>query len=168
MMYRKIDEGIPGFFITVVVVIVVACLALLLSGCASHRGPKSQDEAKPGEVFTSVSPPLGLGNVAFILRVVIPKPTPEMYCPGVDIEVWGEPLCEAGSLTLPCSEVGRPQDRTMVRRSEQESDCDPFGPDTGPFFFTYRGRLGVGGWEFVIRVKQGQQEIQRSHTVTVR
>ena len=141
-------------------------------------------DAKPGEVFTRITPKIALTKTVVTLYVEIPNPSPEMYCPEVRVELWGEPLCQVSEgLTMPCSAVmgvtgSVPE---MIRASVVESDCEPwrdqpaiidgeFVPSSKsePFFLPFRFGVGQGSWELRATIRQGDKRVYRVETIEVR
>ena len=148
----------------------VALLLLCLSASGTELLPVStaerpeRGEAKRGEVFTWATPRMALVNTVVRVFVEIPKPTPELYCPEVKVDVW----VRVRSL------------RMFVGSSSRESDCDPwrnqpeirdrvFIPSgwNVPFLFVYQATVGRGCWEFRITLTQGEKKIRRTERVDV-
>jgi hypothetical protein len=158
------------FVIGLCIVANVVFLGLLFSSCATKKAGllTQRDTAKPGEILTKVSPRVGLRRANVRLWVEIPKPTQDLYCPEIEVELWGEPMCAVGDYLVPCSQAGQAVSREMIRRWIRESDCDPFGPDTQPFIYVYRQGLGMGAWEFRIWIRQGGKEFRRTERMEIR
>lgn len=145
-------------------------LIFLMAGCAVKQTGllTMRDQAKPGEILTKLSPKMALRRATVRLWVEIPKPTEDMYCPEIEVKLWGEPMCAVGDLLLPCSRAGKVASRAMIRRWIRESDCDPFGPDTQPFIYVYRQGLTTGAWEFRIWIRQGTKTVRRTERLEIR
>ena len=153
-------------------------------------------EPKPGEARLTVSRPGTMsspGRPAIVrLSVEIKYPTPDFFCPSVELTIWGEPLCDAEQLAT--DRFCGPSVRDVPTYHEkQESDCDPWReteeivvsppPPQGDgghytpasrdqaFVWPYGGakRLGMGAgeWEFEVTLVQGAKRYILKDRVTV-
>jgi len=139
--------------------------AIILFGLATVVAPKPTP--KPGEAFMTVSPRVALASpsrpATFIVRVTIPVPSEEFFCPSVEITV------------NPTGSVAAAYD---VFRETHTSDCEPFSrggwerkgdklvdiPATEPWvwgFHSARKRfgLGPGSWSIVVQLTQGRRRV---------
>jgi len=154
---------------------------ILLSAAVGYGGESAARSAKPGVPVLTVGPRMamsgGSGLAVIRVRVEIPRPTPEMFCPRVELTVIGRPLCDARQET----EGGRAACDDYVEGVEafhevQEADCPPWSdeevvvvsppPPQGdgggwfpatrdvPFVWPYIGqkRIGMGPGEWTVRV----------------
>jgi hypothetical protein len=99
--------------------------------------------AKPGQVVVTADPPRALTRSYVRIEVRIPNPTPEMYCPEIDVE-WPDGT-----------------------HSIQESDCEPYEAGQEPFVWR-RGRwFGVGRHVIYVRARQGKGWLERRLKVDI-
>ena len=163
-----------------------AVLLGIFLGQRLEAGPKSP---KPGEPKFTVSPrsmlaPLGRGAVIHV-RVEITTPTSEMFCPSVELTVYGAPICDA---ELSASGRNACDETTLdvpAYYEKTESDCDPWRtfeeivvePDGGyripptielPFSWQKAVRVGRGEWTFEVRIQQGAKRVTLRDRALVR
>ena len=164
---------------------------LLLVALASPASSKPKGP-KLGEARLIVAPrfcmaPIGRGCVVRV-RVEIERPTPEFFCPSVEITIYGKPACNALQ-AMETRGACDPSDEGMPTfHKKAESDCEPWRntelvtvtedggsytpsswnvPFSWPYSEAYRIVMGQGEWTVAVEIKQGEKRVTRRDNVTV-
>jgi hypothetical protein len=153
-----------------------AAAVFILAASVSARPPIP----KPGEPRLFLSPRSGMAPIGrsllVRLRVEIARPTPDFFCPSVEITIYGTPGCTAEQSATARDACDSTDEGVPTFHSKAESDCEPWReteeivvePDGGhftpptrdvPWSWPYIGSkllgLGTGEWTIEVRVEQG-------------
>ena len=136
---------------------------------------------KPGVPTLTISPRIAMAGVNGALvnvRAVVADPMPEMFCPSVELTVYGAPLCDATQAMGGASACDQTDEGAPTYHTKSESDCEPWKdveevivePDGGgrripptreiPFSWERTFRLGGGDWTFQVTIQQGAKKFR--------
>ncbi len=163
-------------------------LAACVTAAVLFLGAGGREEPEAGVPILKVAPRsclamIGRGCLVRV-RVEIARPTPEMFCPSVEITVYGRPACNAEQASATrgaCDDYG---EGDPFYHSKAEADCDPWREEgelvvspppphgdggrwvpptrdvswSWPYDEARRFVLGQGEWTVEVRVEQGSKK----------